>query len=97
MLFSELYSVYYNTVAKIIEAAFKPGVTEKELQKLVTEHAFSESCLTILPSLKSGKWPLLKEDLSPVLKNVPTMPLTLLEKKVAQSRYVRPENKAFRN
>ena len=95
MLFSELYSVYYNTVAKIIEAAFKPGVTEKELRKLVTEHAFSESCLTILPSLKSGKWPLLKEDLSPVLKNVPTMPLTLLEKRWLKAVMSDPRIKLF--
>ena len=29
MIFSELYSAYYNTVARIIETAFKPGVTEK--------------------------------------------------------------------
>ena len=33
MLFSELYSVYYNTVAKIIETAFDPSVTEQKLQK----------------------------------------------------------------
>lgn len=67
MIFSELYSVYYNTVAKIIEAAFNPEATEKDLQRCVVEEAFSESVLTILPALKSGKWPLLHEDLSPAL------------------------------
>ena len=53
MIFSELYSVYYNTVAKIIEAAFNPEATEKDLQRCVVEEAFSESVLTILPALKS--------------------------------------------
>ena len=81
MLFSELYSVYYNTVARIIERAFEPDVTEKELQKCVEQHAFSESILTILPALKSGKWPLLNDDLSPKLEHPPTMPLTVLEQR----------------
>ncbi|MDO4354830.1 MAG: hypothetical protein Q4C93_07690, partial [Clostridia bacterium] len=67
MIFSELYSVYYNTVAKIIEAAFEPGVTESDLRRCVADSAFTESALTILPALKSGKWPLLREDLSPAL------------------------------
>ncbi len=79
MLFSELYSVYYNTVAKIITSALSPGATEKDLQRCVAESAFSESVLTILPSLKSGKWPLLREDLSPCLTHVPTMPPTTLQ------------------
>lgn len=81
MIFSELYSVYYNTVARIIAMAFQPGITERELQQCVVEHAFSESVLTILPALKAGKWPLLQKDLSPVLRHVPVMPLTTLEKR----------------
>ena len=81
MLFSELYSVYYNTVARIIERAFESNVTEQDLQKCVEEEAFSESVMTILPALKSGKWPLLNEDLSPKLVHKPTMPLTFLEQR----------------
>ena len=37
MIFSELYSAYYNTVAKIMEAAFNPEATEKDLQRCVME------------------------------------------------------------
>jgi len=81
MIFSELYSAYYNTVARILEAALAPGATEKDLQRHVAENAFSESVTTILPALKSGRWPLLKKDLSPVLKHAPTMPLTTLQKR----------------
>lgn len=55
MIFSELYSVYYNTVAKIIAVAFEPKTTEEDLQCCVLEEAFSESVLTILPALKSRK------------------------------------------
>ncbi len=85
MIFSELYSVYYNAVAKIIERAFCPNVSEKELQECVIKEAFAESVLTIIPSLKSKKWPLLNDDLTPVLKHIPTMPLTTLEKRWLKS------------
>ena len=95
MIFSELYSAYYNTVARIMETAFKPGTTEKELQQHVLENAFSESVLTILPSLKSGRWPLLKKDLSPVLRHIPTMPLTLLEKQWLKAICEDPRMKLF--
>ncbi len=81
MIFNELYSVYYNTVAKILSKAMEPDVTEKDLQQEVIENAFSESVMTILPSLKSEKWQLLHEDLTPVVYQAPTMPLTLLEKR----------------
>lgn len=52
MIFSELYSVYYNTVARILTKALEPDITEKDLQQQVREHAFSESVMTILPALK---------------------------------------------
>ncbi len=95
MIFSELYSAYYNTVAKIIEASFDPEATEKDLQMCVVKEAFSESVLTILPALKSGKWPLLKEDLSPVLLHKPTMPLTILEKRWLKAIADDPRVKLF--
>lgn len=95
MIFSELYSAYYNTVARIIETALQPGSTEKDLQRHVVENAFSESVLTILPALKSGKWPLMKKDLTPVLRHVPTMPLTLLEKQWLRAICEDPRVKLF--
>ena len=95
MIFSELYSVYYNTVAKILEAAFNPAATEKDLQRCVVEEAFSESIMTILPALKSGKWPLLKGDLTPALRHKPTMPLTILEKRWLKAIAEDPRVKLF--
>ena len=80
MIFSELYSAYYTTVARILETALQGDVTEKKLQQQVVQNAFSESILTILPALKSNRWPLLKKDLTPVVEHIPTMPLTLLQK-----------------
>ena len=59
MIFSELYSAYYNAVAKIIEASINGTLTERSLVGLAHSHAFSESALTIVPALKSQKWQLL--------------------------------------
>lgn len=95
MVFSELYSAYYNTVAKIITAAFDGKATEADLRRCAEESAFSESALTILPALKNGRWPLLREDLSPVLKHEPTMPLTLLEKRWLKAIMDDPRVKLF--
>ncbi len=81
MIFSELYSVYFITVKKILEAVNNGVTNEKELNKIVEENAFSESFLTILPNLKSGKWHLVNSDFTPVLKNSPSTPTTLLEKR----------------
>jgi hypothetical protein len=81
MIFSELYSAYYNAVAAIMDALLSGERSEKEISAIIAEKAFGESALSILPALKSGRWPLLRADMSPVLMHAPTMPLTLLQKR----------------
>lgn len=80
MLFSEIYSAYYNTVAAIIACSQKNELDSDSLYGIVKDSAFPESYLTIGSSLETGKWPLIKEDYSTNIKNFPTMPLTLLQK-----------------
>lgn len=80
MIFSEVYSVYYNTVAKIISIILKGENDEKTLKGIVEKNAFGESILTILPSLKSEKWQIVKKDLTTPIENEPQMPLTELQK-----------------
>lgn len=81
MIFSELYSAYYNTVAGILSACLEGKPSEKELRKIVEERAFSESVLTVLPALKEERWQLLRKDLSTPIRHAPTLPLTLMEKR----------------
>ena len=81
MIFSELYSVYYNAVAAIIAGILDGERSEKELQKIVSERAFGESLLTIMPSLKNEKWQLVHSDMTTSLEHKPTMPLTSLQKR----------------
>ncbi len=94
MIFHEIYSVYYQTVAKILTAAAQ-GAGEAEFQQIVLENAFAESSLSILPALRSGRWPLLKPDGTPVLRHAPTMPLTTLEKRWLKSLADDPRLRLF--
>jgi len=95
MIFNEIYSVYYNTVAKIISSVLNGTTDEKSLNKIVTENAFGESMLTILPALKSEKWQLIKSDMTTALKHNPTMPLTLIQKQWLKAISLDPRIKLF--
>lgn len=81
MLFSEIYSAYYNTVASIISSSQLGKLDSDLLFKIVKESAFSESFMTIGSALETGKWPLIKRDYSTNIQNIPTMPLSVLQKR----------------
>ena len=95
MIFSELYSAYYNTVAAIISRILDGEHSEKELQKIVAERAFGESVLTIMPSLKTEKWQLVHSDMTTSLEHKPTMPLTTLQKQWLKAISLDPRVKLF--
>ena len=95
MIFSELYSAYYNTVAVIISGILDGEHSEKELQKIVADRAFGESVLTILPSLKNEKWQLVHSDMTTSLEHKPTMPLTTLQRRWLKAISLDPRVKLF--
>ena len=95
MIFSELYSAYYNTVAAIISDIIDGEHSEKELQKIVAERAFGESLLTIMPSLKNEKWQLVHPDMTTSLEHKPTMPLTTLQKRWLKAISLDPRVRLF--
>ena len=95
MIFSELYSAYYNTVAAIISGIIDGEHSEKELQKIVADRAFGESVLTIMPSLKSEKWQLVHADMTTPLEHKPTTPLTMLQKRWLKAISLDPRVKLF--
>ena len=80
MLFSEIYSTYFNTVSRAIQSAQQGELDTDTLYNLVKVSAFPESYLTISSALEGGKWALIKSDYSTNIKNSPTMPLSLLQK-----------------
>lgn len=81
MIFSELYSTYYQTVAAILKAAIDHPVETTEMRHIVEEHAFGESMLHILPAIEEQRWQLITPDGKTPLQKEPSMPLTLLEKR----------------
>lgn len=95
MLFHEIYGNYYNAVAAILTEAVKGDLTEKRMNEIVSEKAFAESFLTIVPALKNGKWQLLDENLSTPLEHKPSMPLTLLQKRWLKAISLDPRIKLF--
>lgn len=95
MIFSELYSAYYNAVAHVIEALLDGERDEKALRAIISEYAFEESAACILPALHRGRWQLLKPDMTPTLQRRPTMPMTLVEKQWLKAVSLDPRVRLF--
>lgn len=95
MLFNEIFGIYYNTVSKIIILAIENKLTEETLYNTIIQNAFSESHLSIIPALKNEKWQLINKDFSTPIKNIPTIPLTILEKRWLKSISLDPKIKLF--
>jgi len=83
-LFSEIYSAYYRAVSKILSCR---NLTSKDIAKIISENAFSESSLYIMPKIKD-EWKLVSEKngiYNSRLKKNPSVPFTLLEKRWLKS------------
>ena len=81
MLFHEMYGVYYNTVSAIQRDALKGDLTEKRMEDIIREKAFSESVLIMVPAIRNEEWPVCARGLQTPLVNEPRMPLSALEKR----------------
>ena len=81
MIFSELYSAYYNAVARILKEACAHPIPKADLRRIVEQEAFGESLLTIEPAILDERWQLLSPDGTTPVEHVPTMPLTLLQRR----------------
>ena len=95
MLFHEIYGSYYDATAAILRRAVAGTLTERELTALVQEKAFSESLLSIPQGLKGEKWKLLHRDLTTPIREVPIMPLTLLQKRWLKALLLDPRIQLF--
>ena len=80
MVFSEIYGSYYNVVAAVIEAAIAGNLDRKKITKIVELKAFGESVATIPDNLLKQKWPLIDDNLKTPIRNVPTMPLSDIQR-----------------
>ena len=95
MIFSELYSAYYNAVAAILKEASSRPLSPGDLREIARENAFGESFVRIGEALGNGDWPLLAPDGSSPLENVPDMPLTTLQKRWLKAIELDPRVRLF--
>ena len=95
MIFSELYSAYYNAVAHVIGKILDGEQNPKELQRIVSKNAFEESGVAIFSAIKNEKWHLISGDMKTPIEHSPTMPLTLLEKRWLKAISLDPRVKLF--
>lgn len=95
MIFNELYSAYYNTVAKILETAVDHPLQKNELRSIVENTAFGESILNIEPALNEERWQLVHTDGTTPIGNVPSIPLTMLQKRWLKAISLDPRIRLF--
>ncbi|MBR3789048.1 MAG: WYL domain-containing protein [Clostridia bacterium] len=95
MIFSELYSVYYNAVARILTRLINEDLKERDIEKIVKKEAFEESYIFISDKIKSGKWQIITEDFTTPIINPPTMPLTNIQRRWLKSISLDPRIKLF--
>ena len=95
MLFHEIYGSYYQTVTLILKDAVNGSLTKKSMAKLIREHAFGESGLSIPDGLTGEQWRLLHQDFTTPLTNEPAMPLTLLQKRWMKALLLDPRIQLF--
>ena len=95
MIFNEIYSAYYQTVSKIIASVLRGEADEATLNRIVCDNAFGESMLTVLPSLKSEKWQLIRSDMTTPLQHIPNIPLTLTQKRWLKAISLDPRIRLF--
>ena len=95
MIFSELYSAYYQAVAVILKQACDHPLQKSELRRIVDQCAFGESILNIEPALSEGRWQLLRPDGTTPILHPPTMPLTTLQKRWLNAISLDPRIRLF--
>ncbi len=95
MIFSELYSAYYNAVARILKEACSHPLSKAELRRIVGQEAFGESLLTIEPAILDERWQLLHPDGTTPIRHAPTMPLTLLQRRWLKAIALDPRIRLF--
>ncbi len=95
MLFNEIYSLYYTTIAKVISFSQNKMLDTDSLYKIVQSSAFPESVLTMIPALENGNWPIIKKNWTTNIRHNPSVPLSFLEKRWLKSLCLDPKIHLF--
>ncbi|MBQ5310648.1 MAG: WYL domain-containing protein, partial [Oscillospiraceae bacterium] len=95
MLFDEIYSAYFNAVAAILRSAADHPTDIREMRGIIDRYAFGESTVTIEQCIRDEKWQIITADGQTNIHHVPTMPLTILQKRWLKSVAADPRIRLF--
>ncbi|MDF2595164.1 MAG: hypothetical protein K0R69_1505 [Clostridia bacterium] len=79
MIFSEIYSAYYNAMALLINKAIDKELDEKMAYHIIYDSAFSESFIYMMNAIKDEEWQVITKDFTTPIKHKVSMPLTMLQ------------------
>ena len=98
-LFHEVYSIYFNTVAMVLNEALSHPVSHEEIRQIVCQNAFKESVLNLVPFLtdhEDKSWQLLDHGKT-VLTHRAVRPQTTLEKRWLKTISMGPRIRLFQD
>lgn len=97
MIFSELYSAYYNTVAEILTIALEQprSMDKRKMYRIIGSKAFLESAAAIESGMRADRWQLLTDKGEPITEHKPNMPLTTLQKRWLKAISLDPRIRLF--
>lgn len=79
MIFSEIYSVYYNAVARLIESAINGELSTDNITDIINDAAFLESFMYIKDAINNEDWCVINKEYKTPIKHLPNMPISHLE------------------
>lgn len=97
MIFSEIYGSYYRAMAEILKLAVSRNgsVSLADLRSVIDRYAFGESLLAIQPAISEERWQLIRPDGQTAVSHIPSLPLTLLERRWLKAISLDPRMKLF--
>ncbi len=95
MLFNEIYGVYYEIIAVIIDMAQKGLLNQTSLLEVIRNRGFEESILSIPAALKDRSWPVINPDYTTNIKKPPLQPVTTLELRWIKALLLDPRVQLF--
>lgn len=80
-IFSEIYGQYYRVMSRLLKNGKQ---TLSQMRKTIDELGYGETALYFEPNIMGENWPLFKKHadgtFEPIIKNVPSLPPTAIEK-----------------
>ncbi len=96
MIFSVIYGSYYKAVSEILRTAVSGGsAVLKDIRPIVERYAFAESLLAVEPATSEERWQVIRADGATAIKNEPSTPLSLLERRWLKAISLDPRIKLF--